>query len=68
MVRVNRRNEDGGSGVDQCSVKSSIIREMGKDPISNFFQTFLEKFDRGSCNDGSRRLIPIFDYSHLSLN
>ncbi len=40
MVNVNR-------GVDKCSVKSSIIREMGKDPLSSFFQTFLEILTEG---------------------
>ncbi len=34
--------------------------EMGKDFCLNFLQPFLENIDRGSCNDGSRELIPVF--------
>ncbi len=47
-------------GVGECSVK----REMGKDFCPNFFQPFLESFDRRSCNDGGRELIPIFHNPH----
>ncbi len=38
--------------------------EMGKDFCPNFLQSFLEKNDRRSCNDGSRELIPVFHNPH----
>ncbi len=34
--------------------------EMGKDFSPNFLQIFLENIDRGSFNDGSRELTPVF--------
>ncbi len=37
---------------------------MGKDFFPNFLQPFLENTDKGSCNDGSRELIPVFHSPH----
>ncbi len=34
--------------------------EMGKDFCPNFLQFVLENIDRGSFNDGSRELTPVF--------
>ncbi len=38
--------------------------EMGKDFCINFLQPFLESIDRRSCNDGSRKPIPVFHNPH----
>ncbi len=38
--------------------------EMGKDFCPNVLQPFLENIDRRSCNDGSRKLIPVFHNPH----
>ncbi len=38
--------------------------EMGKGFYPIFFQPFLESIGRGSCNDGSRELIPVFHNPH----
>ncbi len=46
-------------GGDECSAKGGD----GKDFCQNFLQPFLEKFNRKSCNDGSRELIPVFQPS-----
>ncbi len=42
----------------------SHLGEMGKDFCPNFAQPFLETVDRGSGNDGSRELIPVFHNPH----
>ncbi len=52
MGRGDREKRGGG----ECSVNGGD----GKDFCPNFLQPFLEKFDRRSCNDGSRELIPIY--------
>ncbi len=60
MITVNGWCAGGkGGGV---SVQS--MGEMGKDICLNFLQPFLEIIDRGSCNDGSRELIPVYHNPH----
>ncbi len=56
----------GGEGVGGISVQSNIIREMGKGLYPNLSQPFLENINKGSRNDGSRKLIPISDDPHQS--
>ncbi len=57
-VQVGRGGGVGENG--GMSVQS--MWEMGKDFCTNFLQSFLENIDRRSCNDGSWKLIPIFQY------
>ncbi len=59
MCRWEGGGRDKGVGV---SVQS--MGEMGKDFCPNFLQPFLENIERGSCNDGSRELIPVFHNPH----
>ncbi len=47
-----------GLRIGEMSVQS--MGEMGKGFSPNFLQPFLENIDRGSCNDESRKLIPVF--------
>ncbi len=55
-VQVGRRRgvrgKEGGGSVQS-------MEEMGREFGLNFLQPFLESIDRGSCNDGSRELIPV---------
>ncbi len=52
----------GGGVIGEWRFQS--MGKMGKDVCPNFLQPLLENFDRRSCNDGSRELIPIFDNPH----
>ncbi len=52
--------EEYGNG--EVSVQS--MWEMEKDFFPNFLQPLLETFDRRSCNDGNRKLIPVFHNLH----
>ncbi len=54
--------EKEGFRIGQMSVQS--MGEMGKDFCPNFLQPFLESIGRGSCDDGSRELIPVFHNPH----
>ncbi len=57
----------GGKGVGRGKgggVSVQSMGKMGKDFCPNFLQPFLETIDRRSCNDGSRKLIPVFHKPH----
>ncbi len=67
MITVNGwctggKGGGGGRGKGGMSVKS--MGEMGKYFCPSFLQSFLENIDRGSCDDGSWELIPIFHNPH----
>ncbi len=61
MTTVNRQCA-GVYGSGELSVQST--GEMGKDVCPNLLQPLLETFDRKSCNDGNRDLIPVFHNPH----
>ncbi len=52
--------ERGGGRGKGGRVSAQSMGEMGKDFCPNFLQPFLKNIDRRSCNDGSRKLIPVF--------
>ncbi len=60
MITVNGWCAGGKGG----EMRIQSMGEMGKDFCPNFLQPFLENIDRRSCNDGSRKLIPIFHNPH----
>ncbi len=53
-----------GQWVGQRGDVCSVMGELGKDFCTNFPQPFLENIYRGSYNDGSRELIPVFHSPH----
>ncbi len=54
----------GGVQVGWGGVSVQSVGEMRKDFCPKFLQPFLESIDRGSCNNGSRELIPVFHNPH----
>ncbi len=59
MGTVNGWRTVGGGVIGEWRFQP--MGKMGKDVCPNFLQPLLENFDRRSCNDGSRELIPIFN-------
>ncbi len=58
-VQVEREGEVGKWG-DECSVNG----RNGERLLSTLSPTFFENIDRGSCNNVSRQLIPVFHNPH----
>ncbi len=56
----------GGGGREKGGMSVQSMGEVGKDFCPNVLQSFLENFDRRSCDDGGWQLIPaITGYSDL---
>ncbi len=50
----------GGEGLENGEMKFGSVGKKGKDFCPNVLQSLLENFDRRSCNDECRELIPVF--------
>ncbi len=65
MITVNGWCAGGKGGeVGEKGVSVQSMGEMAKDFYPNVLQSFLEKIDRRSCNNGSREIIPVYHNPH----
>ncbi len=64
MITVNGWCVGGMGAVGEWGDECSVNGGDGEDSCPNFLQSFLEKIDRRSCNDGNQELIPVFPNPH----
>ncbi len=64
MLTIGIKAVGVGNWEDQRIVKRGIMREDGERHLFTHAPTFFENINRGGCNDGSRKFIPVLHRPH----